>query len=164
MPDIPKRRGRPPKVKIDGERGPPSHAGYELDKVTRNLTGKPIAERGSARFGRAGRSAADSAGLFFSLSSKDGRVRLRLTDGKGRAVGPDYRRYSGAVRDALRECAAELRKGEEAFRWSGVPADDDGATILDPPPRLIDLAAEAGLLADGHCARSAPRGACTAWP
>ncbi len=135
MSDIPKRRGRPPKAAVGLESKAPAAAPVRA--------APPIAQRPD---------------FLFSLSASEGLVRLRLADTKGRTATPDYRRYGGAVRDALREFTAELRKDEGSFRWSRSPEEIGEAMVFDPPPRLIDLVSASGLLADGtmrplRCAR-----------
>jgi superfamily II DNA or RNA helicase len=70
-------------------------------------------------------------------------------DQKGRGADLDYRRYSGALRWAVREFASSAAAGDSLLRWNDLPDFEGAPMVVDPPARLIVLALQAGMLTDG---------------
>ena len=86
----------------------------------------------------------------FSLVKGDGTWLLILSDRKGNSAIPDYRRYSGAVRAALRDFVATLKTEENRISWGSSDPDDPDSSIRSPDPLLLDSVAASGLLRDGQ--------------
>ncbi len=86
--------------------------------------------------------------FFFRLDGSGTETRLLLVDRRGRSVSPDYKKHAGAVRSALREYSVVLNKEAETLHWERDPALALDPAVYGPSPRLVDLAAASGLLAD----------------
>ncbi|MDR0663375.1 MAG: hypothetical protein LBF80_04765, partial [Spirochaetaceae bacterium] len=91
------------------------------------------------------------AGFYFTLERIDdgfsGGTALRFSGGRG--VLPDYRRYTGVERDALREFLAEHGRQARGFFvdfGGGSAAEKRGPLIFNPESRLIEKLLAAGLL------------------
>lgn len=81
---------------------------------------------------------------------------LTLVDTKGNPAPLEYRRYSGVVRDALREYAGQIENEARAIRWDAPSTPDK--SVITKDNRLLDIAAAAGLLvsAKGSAIRAVP--------
>jgi superfamily II DNA or RNA helicase len=90
----------------------------------------------------------DKTGFYFSVGRARGRSFLRFHSAKG--VAPDFRRFTGPVRELLREFLG--RKGEQDFSYliNFDEEEDDGYTLYSPEDRLIEQAIAAGLLRTGE--------------
>ncbi len=125
--DTPKRRGRPPKAKAV----PPSPQ-KDTEPAPVATVPPPRGTRGQAPF-------------LFKLVGYGTQAMLGLLDGKGRPVSPDYRSYSGAVREALRAFDAERVRQRDGLRIFTFESSIDEGWI-EPSSRTLDAAALAGLL------------------
>ena len=123
--DAPKRRGRPPKAKT------------ESSDVVVPVTGGEKREKSAGP--------EEKTEFVFKLTIAGAASCLALTDRKGRPAFPDYRRFSGTLREALRAYAAEReRRGTRViFDYDEIDGED---ALVEPPSRLMDLAAASGLL------------------
>lgn len=108
-----------------------------------------------------------NAGILALATTEPPLVRLRLdvigqdtfltlVDTKGSPAALEYRRYSGMVRDALREYAGQLENDARAIRWDTPSTPENSVVTKDN--RLLDIAAAAGLLvsATGSAIRAIP--------
>jgi len=89
-------------------------------------------------------------GFFFELGRQGNDAYLRFqsqkAEGRGAAQAPDYRRYTGAEREILREF---LGRRQERGRTVFVAFDgyeDDPLTLINPDDRIIEDALKAGFL------------------
>ncbi len=175
-PTLPRKRGRPRKIRPEG--GADAVPGKLSKPVTRTRepvarTGKPVApappeapavrdhsrevareaDFGLAQAGRKSKSEFVGPELALVLEKSGGTVSLDLVDRKGKTAIPDFRRMTGAARDAVREYAAQLALESEIVRWNGSRDDGEAGrgaarSLAYPDPRLIDLAARADMLID----------------
>ncbi len=88
----------------------------------------------------------------FLLEKRESVVLLSLVDRKGKPVVPDYRRYAGLARDAVRDYSVRLSREADVFHWNANRGAGDqpheSGGLAAPEPRLLDLAAQAGMLVD----------------
>lgn len=104
---------------------------------------------GSRRSPAAGKKGA----AFFRLTRQGQTVRLALVDRRGAAADSDFRRYVGAQREAVREFATRLGQDARIIVWDDTIDHTDARgegeqAVVNPEPRLLDLAAASGMLVD----------------
>ncbi|NCC63607.1 MAG: DEAD/DEAH box helicase [Spirochaetia bacterium] len=87
--------------------------------------------------------------FFFHLIRETDGWGLHLKDSKGNACEPDYHRYTGMVRNALREFFLLYQKEQKYLRWDAFVLAEDGIVVHEPGPRLMELALRSRLLLDG---------------
>ncbi len=137
----PRKRGRPPKDPA-GIADPTGQRSVVANKGTAPaLQDRPVAEKYAA-----------TPEVFFRLSGSGFSTTLDLVDRADRALKPDFRRFAGPLREAVRAFEAELRGKEGLFRWdSELPqagtAPREGSIVL-PTTRLVDLVLSSGRLVD----------------
>ncbi|MDX9825038.1 MAG: SNF2-related protein [Sphaerochaeta sp.] len=86
--------------------------------------------------------------FFFHLIDKKDGWGLQLLDSKGNTCEPDYHRYTGCIRNALREFFLMYQKEQKYLRWDALSELETGFLVHDPGPRLIELALRSQLLLD----------------
>ena len=86
--------------------------------------------------------------FFFHLIEKKDGWGLQLLDSKGNTCEPDYHRYTGCIRNALREFFLMYQKEQKYLRWDALSELETGFLVHDPGPRLIELALRSQLLLD----------------
>ena len=89
-----------------------------------------------------------SGSFFFHLVKEQESWALQLKDSKANACEPDYHRYTGVIRNALREFSLMHQKEQKYLRWDALYQDEVGITVHDPGPRLMELAVRSRLLLD----------------
>ena len=86
--------------------------------------------------------------FFFHLIRETDGWGLHLKDSKGNACEPDYHRYTGMIRNALREFFLLHQKEQKYLRWDAFVLAEDGFIVHEPGPRLMELALRSRLLLD----------------
>ncbi len=84
--------------------------------------------------------------FHFSLRKIGQHWSVILQHKKGVRINPDYRRYTGTVRNALREFATLLKNEEHIVDWNFCETELEEMMVRAPGPRFIDLAASCSLL------------------
>jgi len=88
----------------------------------------------------------DKAGFYFTIGRTGGRSFLRFHSPKGTRKAPDFRRFTGPVRELLREFIARKNERNFSFIINFDEAEDDGYTLYSPGDRLVEQALTAGIL------------------
>lgn len=78
--------------------------------------------------------------FFFRLLRISEHWALTLVDARGNALEPDFRRFTGIQRLALREFSASLNQDTILFSWGLNALDPEFQVVYDPRPHLIELA------------------------
>lgn len=85
---------------------------------------------------------------FFRLDRSFENAKLSLVDRKGVEINADFRRYTGVMRDAVREFAMQFERSSRMIDWGGAAEWSGAEGVPNPDIRLLDLAAAAGMLVD----------------
>jgi len=88
----------------------------------------------------------DKEGLYFTVGRTGERSFLSFHSPKGVKQALDFRRFTGSVRELLREFLARKNERNFSFIINFDEAEDDGYTLYNPEDRLIEQALAAGLL------------------
>ncbi len=86
--------------------------------------------------------------FFFHLVRGSDSWGLLLNDSKGSTCEPDYHRYTGIIRNALREFFLMYQKEQKYLRWDAQNQAEVGLLVQDPGTRLMELALCSHLLLD----------------
>jgi superfamily II DNA or RNA helicase len=84
--------------------------------------------------------------FYFTIEREQAGSYLRFRAGAEGGGFPDFRRYSGALREALRLFAARKAQDSRAVRFHGARPQED--CIVNPEDLLIRRALDAGILRD----------------
>jgi len=90
----------------------------------------------------------DKAGFYFTIGRTGGRSFLRFHSPKGTKQAPDFRRFTGPVRELLREFIARKNERNSSFIIDFDETKDDDYTLYNPEDRLVEQALAAGILRD----------------
>ena len=88
----------------------------------------------------------DKAAFYFTIGRTGARSFLRINSSKSLRQAPDYRRFTGPVRELLREFLARKNERNFSFIIDFDEAGDDDYTLYNPEDRLIEQAIAAGIL------------------
>ncbi|MEI6387200.1 MAG: DEAD/DEAH box helicase [Spirochaetota bacterium] len=137
----PRKRGRPPKNPASIATPTAQRSIAASRGTVPALMDRPVSEKYAA-----------TTDVFFRLSGSGLSTTLDLVDRADRPIKPDFRRFAGPLREAVRAFEAELKGKEGLFRWDSEPslggtAPKEGSIVL-PNTRLIDLVLGSGRLVD----------------
>jgi len=124
------KRGRPRK---EDEKQSPVSVESTIDRVEPAITQKAKGLR-------------DKEGLYFTVGRTGERSFLSFHSPKGARQALDFRRFTGSVRELLREFLARKNERNFSFIINFDETEDDGYTLYNPEDRLIEQALAAGLL------------------
>ncbi|MDR0472700.1 MAG: DEAD/DEAH box helicase [Treponema sp.] len=87
----------------------------------------------------------DKESFYFTTGRTGGRSFIRFCPPKSGRQAPDFRRFTGPVRELLREFIA--RKNERSFSYINLDeVEEDDYTLYNPEERFIEQALAAGIL------------------
>ncbi|MDR0495648.1 MAG: hypothetical protein LBG95_08500, partial [Treponema sp.] len=88
----------------------------------------------------------DKAGFYFTVGRTRGRSFLKFHSPKDTKQAPDFRRFTGPVRELLREFLARKSERNYSYIINFDEAEDDGYTLFNPEDRIVEQALAAGIL------------------